>query len=227
MKLRIAPSLLAADFCRLADQIKSVEEAGVQLLHVDVMDGHFVPNISIGPPVVRSIRKETKLPLDVHLMVSEPDRFVEAFVKAGANNLTVHVEAVSHLHRTIELIRSFGIEVGLAINPATPIGAIEHVVELVDLVLIMTVNPGFGGQGFILDTVTKISHLREFIDNRSLKTVIEVDGGVNNETLEKVVCAGAEILVAGSAIFSAEDPGQQVKEMMEKAASLSYHSKYI
>ena len=227
MNLRIAPSILAADFARLAEEIESVEAAGAHMLHVDVMDGRFVPNITIGPPVVQSIRKETKLPLDVHLMVNQPDRFVEAFVKAGSTSLTVHVEAVNHLDRTIELIRSYGIEVGVALNPATPIGSIEHVIDLVDMALIMTVNPGFGGQKFIPYTVRKIRRLRELVDQRGLTTLIEVDGGVNDETLEEVVGAGAEVLVVGSAIFGAEDPGRRVKEMMEKAASLSYHSKYV
>ena len=227
MKLRIAPSILAADFAHLADQINSVEAAGAHMLHVDVMDGHFVPNITIGPPVVESVRKETSLPLDVHLMVSEPDRFVEAFVEAGSTSLTVHVEAVNHMDRTIEMIRSCGNEVGVALNPATPISSIEHVLDLVDIILIMTVNPGFGGQKFIPYTVPKIRRLRELIDDRGLRTVIEVDGGINDDTLEEVVGAGAEVLVAGSAIFSAEDPGQRVKEMMEKAGSLSYHSKCV
>ena len=227
MNVRIAPSILAADFSHLADQIKSGEAAGAHMLHVDVMDGHFVPNITIGPVVVESVRKVTTLPLDVHLMVSEPDRFVEAFVKAGSTSLTVHVETVNHIDRTIDLIRSYGIEAGVALNPATPISSIEHVLDLVDIVLIMTVNPGFGGQKFIPYTVRKIRRLRGMVDDRGLKTVIEVDGGINGETLEQVVGAGAEVVVAGSAIFCGEDPGERVKEMMEKAGSLSYHSKYV
>ena len=193
------------------------------MLHVDVMDGHFVPNITIGPPVLKSLRKETALPFDVHLMVSEPDRFVDEFVNAGSNSLTVHVEAVRHLDRTIDLIRSSGVGVGVALNPATPLSSIEHVLDLVDMVLIMSVNPGFGGQSFIPYTVGKIRRLREMIENAGLKTSIEVDGGINDDTLEEVVGAGADVLVAGSAIFGSDDPGQRVKEMMEKAQSVGYH----
>ena len=223
MTPRIAPSILAADFARLAERIQSVEAAGAHLLHVDVMDGHFVPNITIGPPVLKSLRKETALPFDVHLMVSEPDRFVDEFVKAGSNSLTVHVEAVHHLDRTIDLIRSSGVGVGVALNPATPLSSIEHVLDLVDMVLIMSVNPGFGGQSFIPYTVGKIRRLREMIEDAGLKTSIEVDGGINDDTLEEVVGAGADVLVAGSAIFGSGDPGQRVKEMMEKAQSVGYH----
>ena len=193
------------------------------MLHVDVMDGHFVPNITIGPPVLKSLRKETALPFDVHLMVSEPDRFVDEFVKAGSNSLTVHVEAVHHLDRTIDLIRSSGVGVGVALNPATPLSSIEHVLDLVDMVLIMSVNPGFGGQSFIPYTVGKIRRLRAMIEDAGLKTSIEVDGGINDDTIEEVVGAGADVLVAGSAIFGSGDPGQRVKELMEKARSVGYH----
>jgi ribulose-phosphate 3-epimerase len=217
VKLRIAPSILAADFAHLADQIKAVETGGAHMLHVDVMDGHFVPNITIGPPVVRSVRAVTSLPLDVHLMVNEPDRFIESFVKAGSSILTVHVEAVKHLDRTIEFIRSYGVGVGVALNPATPISSIEHALDLVDMVLIMSVNPGFGGQKFIPYTIRKIQRLKEMIDARGLGTDIEVDGGINDETIGEVVGAGAEVIVAGSAIFGGADPGQRVKEMMEMA----------
>ena len=223
MTPRIAPSILAADFSRLAEGIQSVEAAGAHLLHVDVMDGHFVPNITIGPPVLKSLRKETALPFDVHLMVSEPDRFVDEFVKAGSNSLTVHVEAVHHLDRMIDLIRSSGVGVGVALNPATPLSSIEHVLDLVDMVLIMSVNPGFGGQSFIPYTVRKIRRLKEMIEDAGLKTSIEVDGGINDDTLEEVVVAGADVLVAGSAIFGSGDPGRRVKEMMEKAHSVGYH----
>ena len=197
------------------------------MIHVDVMDGHFVPNITIGPPVVRSIRQATALPLDVHLMVSEADRFIPAFVEAGATNVTVHVEAVKHLDRTIELVRSLGVKVGVALNPATPVAAVEHVIGLVDMILVMSVNPGFGGQEFIPYTVRKIRRLREMIDTDGLRCSVEVDGGIDMDNLEAVLGAGAEVIVAGSAIFRASDPAAKVQEMLEKAALLGYHTKYV
>ena len=224
MTVRIAPSILSADFTRLGDQIRTVEEAGAHMIHVDVMDGHFVPNITIGPPVVRSIRQATELPLDVHLMVSEADRFIPAFVEAGANNVTVHVEALKHLDRTIELVRSLDVKVGVALNPATPVTAVEHVIGLVDMILVMSVNPGFGGQEFIPYTVRKIRRLREMIDAEGLGCTIEVDGGIDMDNLEEVLGAGAEIIVAGSSIFRASDPAAKVQEMLEKAALLGYHN---
>ena len=194
------------------------------MIHVDVMDGHFVPNITIGPPVVRSIRQATELPFDVHLMVSEADRFIPAFVEAGANNVTVHVEALKHLDRTIELVRSLDVKVGVALNPATPVTAVEHVIGLVDMILVMSVNPGFGGQEFIPYTVRKIRRLREMIDAEGLGCTIEVDGGIDMDNLEEVLGAGAEIIVAGSSIFRASDPAAKVQEMLEKAALLGYHN---
>ena len=224
MTVRIAPSILSADFTRLGDQIRTVEEAGAHMIHVDVMDGHFVPNITIGPPVVRSIRQATELPLDVHLMVSEADRFIPAFVEAGANNVTVHVEALKHLDRTIELVRSLDVKVGVALNPATPVTAVEHVIGLVDMILVMSVNPGFGGQEFIPYTVRKIRRLREMIDAEGLGCTIEVDGGIDMDNLDEVLGAGAEIIVAGSSIFRASDPAAKVQEMLEKAALLGYHN---
>lgn len=224
MTVRIAPSILSADFTRLGDQIRTVEEAGAHMIHVDVMDGHFVPNITIGPPVVRSIRQATELPFDVHLMVSEADRFIPAFVEAGANNVTVHVEALKHLDRTIELVRSLDVKVGVALNPATPVTAVEHVIGLVDMILVMSVNPGFGGQEFIPYTVRKIRRLREMIDAEGLGCTIEVDGGIDMDNLEEVLGAGAEIIVAGSSIFRASDPAAKVQEMLEKAALLGYHN---
>ena len=226
MTVQIAPSILSADFTRLGDEIRSVEAGGAHMIHVDVMDGHFVPNITIGPPVVRSIRDATQLPLDVHLMISEADRFIPAFAEAGANSITVHVEALRHLDRTVALIRSFGARVGVALNPATSITEIEHVMDLVDMILVMTVNPGFGGQKFIPYTIEKIRRLREMIDQAGVACVIEVDGGIDLANMGDVLGAGAGVIVAGSAIFKASDPGAVVQEMLEKASVLGYDSKY-
>ena len=226
MTVQIAPSILSADFTRLGDEIRSVEAGGAHMIHVDVMDGHFVPNITIGPPVVRSIRDATQLPLDVHLMISEADRFIPAFAEAGANSITVHVEALRHLDRTVALIRSFGAKVGVALNPATSITEIEHVMDLVDMILVMTVNPGFGGQKFIPYTIEKIRRLREMIDQVGVACVIEVDGGIDLANMGDVLGAGAGVIVAGTAIFNASDPGAVVQEMLEKASVLGYDSKY-
>ncbi len=226
MTVQIAPSILSADFTRLGDEIRSVEAGGAHMIHVDVMDGHFVPNITIGPPVVRSIRDATQLPLDVHLMISEADRFIPAFAEAGANSITVHVEALRHLDRTVALIRSFGARVGVALNPATSITEIEHVMDLVDMILVMTVNPGFGGQKFIPYTIEKIRRLREMIDQVGVACVIEVDGGIDLANMGDVLGAGAGVIVAGTAIFNASDPGAVVQEMLEKASVLGYDSKY-
>jgi ribulose-phosphate 3-epimerase len=225
--VRIAPSILSANFANLGEDIRKVEEAGADLLHVDVMDGHFVPNITIGPPVVKSIRAVTKLPLDVHLMISDPDKYIPAFADAGANILTVHAEATVHLDRTLNLIRSHNLRVGLAINPATPLEVVEYGIPLADMLLIMTVNPGFGGQKFITYVVDKIRHARQIIEGRNLRCVIEVDGGIDVDSLPSVVRAGAEVLVSGSAIFKAPDPGRKIREMIELAAPLSYHSKFV
>ena len=226
MTVQIAPSILSADFTRLGDEIRSVEAGGAHMIHVDVMDGHFVPNITIGPPVVRSIRDATGLPLDVHLMISEADRFIPAFAEAGANSITVHVEALRHLDRTVALIRSFGARVGVALNPATSITEIEHVLDLVDMILVMTVNPGFGGQKFIPYTIEKTRRLREMIDQAGVACVIEVDGGIDLANMGDVLGAGAGVIVAGSAIFKSSDPGAVVQEMLEKASVLGYDSKY-
>ena len=227
MSIRIAPSILSANFAALGDDIRKVEEAGAQLIHVDVMDGHFVPNITIGPPVVKSIRKATKLPLDVHLMISDPDKYITAFVEAGADMVTVHAEATVHLDRTLNFIRSQKAGVGVSINPATPISAVQHALGLADMLLVMTVNPGFGGQKFIPYTLEKIREARQVIENRRYRCVIEVDGGIDTDTLPDVIRAGAEVLVAGSAIFNAPDPARKIKEMLEIAASVSYHRGYV
>ena len=227
MSIRIAPSILSANFAALGEDIRKVENAGAHLLHVDVMDGHFVPNITIGPAVVRSIRKATQLPLDVHLMISDPDKYIPAFVDAGANMLTVHAEATVHIDRTLNFIRSQKVGAGVSINPGTPISVVEHALGLADMLLIMTVNPGFGGQKFIPYTVEKIRRARQIIEDRGYKCVIEVDGGIDTDTVADVVKAGAEVLVAGSAIFDAPDPARKIKELLEIAGPLSYHSKYV
>lgn len=202
--LRIAPSILSADFSMLGQEIADVERGGADWIHVDVMDGHFVPNITIGPLVVEAIRPKTKLPLDVHLMIEQPDRYVPAFAKAGADLISVHTEACAHLHRTIHLIKEQGVKAGVVLNPATPLSALEHVMDdALDLVLLMTVNPGFGGQNFIAGMLPKIAKLREMLNARGLQAVdIEVDGGINEETAKLAVEAGANVLVAGSAVFN-------------------------
>ena len=203
--IKIAPSILASDFARLGEEVKDVEAAGADYIHVDVMDGHFVPNISIGVPIVRALRPVTSLPLDVHLMIENPDHYIEEFADAGADILTVHAEACPHLHRTIQLIKSKGVKAGVVINPATPVEAIKHVIEDVDLVLLMTVNPGFGGQAFIERVLTKITETKQLADSLGVAPEIEVDGGVNAETARACIEAGATVLVAGSAIYNQSD----------------------
>jgi ribulose-phosphate 3-epimerase len=205
MTIRIAPSILSADFSRLADGIREAEEAGADWIHVDVMDGHFVPNITIGIPVVRAIRRVTQLPLDVHLMIEAPDRYVDAFGDAGADLLTVHQEVCAHLHRTVESIREHGMRPGVAINPATPTDTLNEILAYIDLVLVMCVNPGFGGQRFIPTSTAKIAKMRRELDSRSLWGVeLEVDGGISTGTIGEVVDAGATVLVAGAAVYNAE-----------------------
>ena len=199
--IHIAPSILSADFAHLADEIAAVEAAGADLLHVDVMDGHFVPNLTIGPPIVESLRKVTTLPLDVHLMVTNPDTCIPDFAQAGANYLTVHTETCPHLHRTIQCIKELGVKAGVTLNPSTSLNALEEVVADVDLVLIMSVNPGFGGQAFIPACLDKIRRARQLIDRTGSHALLEVDGGIKVENAGDVLKAGADVLVAGSAIF--------------------------
>ncbi|MTD30286.1 ribulose-phosphate 3-epimerase [Planomicrobium sp. YIM 101495] len=203
--IKIAPSILAADFSKLGQEVKDVEAAGADWIHIDVMDGHFVPNITMGPIVVDALRPLTELPLDVHLMIENADRYIEAFAKAGADIITVHVEACPHLHRTLQLIRSFGVKPGVVLNPHTPIETIQHVLEDIDVVLFMTVNPGFGGQKFIHSVVPKVAALKKIIDEKGLDIEIEIDGGINAETIVPCAEAGATVFVAGSAIYNQED----------------------
>jgi ribulose-phosphate 3-epimerase len=201
--IKIAPSILSADFARLADGIAEAEQGGADWIHVDVMDGHFVPNLTIGPPVVKAVRKVTKLPLDVHLMIEKPDQLVDAFIDAGADWLTVHYEAVTHLHRLVEYIRTRGARPGVSINPHTPVSVLDEILPYVDLVLVMSVNPGFGGQRFIPTSAAKIARLRRTLEERSLWPIeIEVDGGIGPDTVGEVVAAGATALVAGAAVFN-------------------------
>lgn len=203
--VKIAPSILSANFSKLGEEISDVERGGADFIHVDVMDGHFVPNITIGPLIVEAIRPETKLPLDVHLMIENPDQYVEAFAKAGADYITVHVEACKHLHRTIQNIKSLGVKAGVVLNPATPVESIQHIIDEIDMVLIMSVNPGFGGQKFIPSVLPKIKRVKEMAESRGVKIEIEIDGGVNEETAKLCIDAGATVLVAGSAIYNQSD----------------------
>lgn len=215
--VKLAPSILSADFSRLGEEIAEVTKAGADYIHVDVMDGHFVPNITIGASVVASLRSWTGLPLDVHLMIERPEVHISQFAEAGADIITVHVEACTHLHRVIEAIKSLGVKAGVALNPATPISSLDEVLPMLDLVLVMTVNPGFGGQTFIESTMTKIARLREILDDRQAKAELEVDGGINAKIAPKVVEAGAEVLVAGAAIFnSKQGAGEALKEIRKR-----------
>ena len=213
MKKQIAPSILSADFSRLGEEIKSVEKAGADLIHVDVMDGHYVPNITIGPGVVSSLRKTTGLPFDVHLMIEDPDRYIDAFVEAGSNIITVHAEAVIHLHRTVQTIKEKGVKVGVSLNPSTPLACVEEILPDIDLLLIMTVNPGFGGQKFISGMLPKIRKARELAQTRGLKMAIEVDGGVTAENIGTLAEAGADIFVAGAAIFGSPSYSDTINRM--------------
>jgi ribulose-phosphate 3-epimerase len=203
--IKLAPSILSANFARLGEQVGEVAEAGADYIHIDVMDGHFVPNITIGAPVVASIRPVTGLPLDVHLMIEHPERYISQFVEAGADIITVHVEASPHLHATIRAIKKLGVRAGVSINPPTPIGTVEEFLPHVDLVLVMSVNPGFGGQPFIPETLPRIAHIRKILNDRGLHAELEVDGGINADNAPDVVKAGADVLVAGNSIFKAKE----------------------
>ncbi len=216
MKIKFAPSILSADFGRLAEEVQAVAQAGADVIHIDVMDGHFVPNLTIGPLVVKAIRQVTDLPFDVHLMIEEPDRYLEAFAQAGADWISVHVEACPHLHRTVTRIRELGKKAGVAINPATPLETLDYILEEIDFVLVMSVNPGFGGQKFILSALRKIRTLKEILRDRGLEIPIEVDGGVNLQTIGEVARAGAEILVAGSAVFGTPDYAETLKALRQR-----------
>lgn len=213
--VEIAPSILSADFTRLGEQIEMVQRAGASLLHVDVMDGRFVPNITVGLPVVEAISRATQLPIDAHLMIVEPGRYAERFVKAGAQMVSIHVEADPHLHRTLASVRDAGAQAGIAINPATPLSVLDEALKFADYVLVMSVNPGFGGQPFIPASLDKVRRLRRMIDERGLKTRIEIDGGIDRDNVAEVAGAGAEIIVSGSAIFGAPDPAVALRELRE------------
>ncbi|PYQ13792.1 MAG: ribulose-phosphate 3-epimerase [Acidobacteria bacterium] len=213
-RTHLCPSILSADFAHLEEEVRAVERAGAHAIHLDVMDGHFVPNLTIGPAVVKAVDQITTLPLDVHLMVQEPDRYLEAFRRSGADCISVHVEAVTHLHRTVSRVRELGASPGVAVNPATPIGALADILEYVDFALLMSVNPGFGGQAFIPSVVGKLASLKDVLSQRKMRVRIEVDGGVGLENAANLVRAGANILVAGNAIFGKGDPGANVEELL-------------
>lgn len=211
----LAPSLLSADFANLREEISKIEKGGADYLHLDVMDGTFVPNISFGTPVIKSLRRITELPFDVHLMVDKPERYIEDFVDAGADIITVHEEATTHLHRTIQLIKSFGVKAGVSLNPSTPVENLEYVLDDIDLILIMSVNPGFGGQSFINSMVDKIRKTREIIDRRGLDIILEVDGGIKLNNARKMVELGVDLIVSGSDVFGAEDIVKRTREFKD------------
>ena len=213
--IKIAPSILSADFSRLGEEIRAIDAAGADYVHVDVMDGHFVPNITIGPLIVDAVRPVTELPLDVHLMIENPDQYIPDFAKAGADIIVVHAEAVRHLHRTVQLIKSLGKKAGVSLNPATPLTALDVILPDLDLVLLMTVNPGFGGQSFIGNCLPKIAELRQRIDALGLPIELEVDGGVKTDNIEEVAAAGADVFVAGSAVFGADDYQATIAQLKE------------
>jgi ribulose-phosphate 3-epimerase len=218
MTVQIAPSILSADFANLGAAVAAAERGGADFIHVDVMDGHFVPNITIGPPVVRSLQRIAKVPLDVHLMIADPDRYLEAFAEAGAAMLSVHVEVLPHLHRTVHAIKALGVKAGVVLNPSTPVVALEQIAGDVDFVLVMSVNPGFGGQSFIPRSEAKVREVRALLDRVGSAAPIEIDGGIDRQTAARVVAAGARILVAGSAIFHAADAEAATRDLKTVAA---------
>jgi ribulose-phosphate 3-epimerase len=213
--VKIAPSILSANFLKLGEEIKAAEAAGADMLHIDIMDGHFVPNITIGPSIVESIRKITSIPLDVHLMIEEPDKYLRDFIKAGADYLTVHYEASVHLHRTVQWIKESGAKAGVSLNPATPVWNLEHILPDTDIALLMSVNPGFGGQSFIPQVIDKIKILKKLLTEQRLSTLIEVDGGIKLDNALDIISAGADILVMGSAFFNSKDYGTIIKQFRE------------
>jgi ribulose-phosphate 3-epimerase len=217
MTVRLAPSILSADFAALGEAVEAVERGGADLIHVDVMDGHFVPNITIGPPVVRSIKRIAKVPLDVHLMITDPDRYIDAFAAAGASMMSVHVEVLPHLHRTVHAIQALGVKAGVVLNPSTPIVALEEIAADADYILVMSVNPGFGGQTFIPRSESKVRAVRALLDRVGSRADIEIDGGIDLANVARVVAAGARIIVAGSAVYHAPDPERAAREL--KAAA--------
>ena len=220
MSVRLAPSILSADFAALGEAIAAAERGGADLIHVDVMDGHFVPNITIGPPVVRSIKRIARVPLDVHLMIMDPDRYLEAFVEAGAAMLSVHVEVLPHLHRTVHAIKALGAKAGVVLNPATPVAALTEIAADVDFVLVMSVNPGFGGQSFIPSSERKVTEVRALLDRAGNRAPIEIDGGIDLKNIARVVAAGADIIVAGSAVFHSGDPERATRDLKAAAQNV-------
>ena len=219
--IKISPSILSADFARLGDEVKAIAAAGADYIHVDVMDGHFVPNITIGPLVVDGLRPVTDKPFDVHLMIENPDLYIPDFAKAGSDIITVHQEAVPHLHRTVQLIKSLGKKAGVSINPGTPVNTLESILDELDLVLVMTVNPGFGGQSFIESCLPKIAALRKMIDGRGLNVELEVDGGVKADNINRIAEAGADVFVAGSAVFNSDDYQSTIEKLRTNASTFT------
>jgi ribulose-phosphate 3-epimerase len=220
MSVRLAPSILSADFAALGDAIAAAERGGADLIHIDVMDGHFVPNITIGAPVVRSIKRIAKVPLDVHLMIMDPDRFIDEFVAAGAAMLSVHVEVLPHLHRTVHAIKALGAKAGVVLNPSTPVAALTEIAADVDFVLVMSVNPGFGGQSFIPSSERKVREVRALLDRAGNAAPIEIDGGIDLKNIARVAAAGADIIVAGSAVFHSADPERATRELKAAAQNV-------